>query len=82
MIVLAGEDGWIVMKQKHDLQVIILHRHFGRELLPAYRETLTDPDVEESESNVRSLDSFDNIPISNSNDSQMAVSISLDNLKR
>jgi hypothetical protein len=25
----AGEDGWIVAKQKHYLQVIILHHHSG-----------------------------------------------------
>lgn len=55
---------------------------FWKGTLPAYRETLTELDVEQSENNFRSSDSVDNLPNSNSNDSQMAVSISLDKLNK
>ncbi|KAJ1508573.1 hypothetical protein HMI55_006810 [Coelomomyces lativittatus] len=51
---------------------------FWKGNLPAYRETLTEPDGEGSENYFHSSDSLDNLP--NSNESQMAVSISLDNL--
>ncbi|KAI8891753.1 hypothetical protein BC833DRAFT_613363 [Globomyces pollinis-pini] len=51
---------------------------FWKGTLPAYRETFPEPDVEQSEKDLRSYDSLDNLP--HSNDLQMAVSISLDNL--
>ncbi len=38
---------------------------FLKGTLPAYRETLTEPDVEQSENNFRSSDTLDNLPHSN-----------------
>ena len=51
---------------------------FWKGTLPAYRETLTYPEEEQSEANFRSVDSIENL--SNPNGSQMAISVSLDHL--